>query len=914
MNVRSLFAVAVIILLTTTSLLSKELDTKTLPSRFSATNAGTEFYFSFPPCYEEESGANNSCRVFVASLSKQLITIEVPGRGYRVTKLCQANDVVEFVLGTGAAQPFLKSGKANAPEEQVYQGAAIHVIAQSPIICYGVTRYNYTSDGFLAVPVSALGDEYIVASYPQYTALGSGYQLTSETTISAAYDDTEVTFEMGGNSISETSGGLKPGKTKSFVLQHKGDVLCFSSNGDIQDLSGSRITSTKPVAVVSGNQCANVPAGVYACDYMSEMELPTFTWGTEYHVTPFWGRKNNPVIRIYAKEKDTKVYRDGQEWFTLSGATRKIDEGYADRRSSDGVPRAVVISADKPIYVEELNPGQSDDNVASDPFMLVLSPLQQYQKEIVWCTPGAITSNNNFKSHYVNLIYQLSPNDSIPDDLEFAISVNGQFEWKKVSEQFGSNTGLIFSVPVNDQKYACKQIKLPGDNVYRLRAATPISAYCYGFSNYDSYGMPAGGGLQDLITIDTLKPNPTWTMESNGSVGNGLITDSPDNTTFRSNLGLIYMDNNSSSNYQFSYDSKKEFIAGKTQTTDWNLKVINPDINARAVLVFSDRAGNDTTILVEYKSFGLTIDAKDTIDFGVLKRGQGITMRFYITNTTTAPISLERLELKDNTKGFFVLLLPLPVVIAPSSSSPYVYADFSNNQVGVYIDQIGIGTSNQFAYKNYLKAEIADPVIVASDYDYGTKTVGTRTSSLQIQIKNTGKADLVLMGDDHLTALAGTPFEVKNWPMSYPLLIKRDDSVAVTVDFVPVKEGTFSAKIHFSSDAVLSDSVVELRGSSIMTDVTETEAKPSGILTKLTPQPTSGTATLTLTMPSSQIVSITIINMLGQRVGTIVEYSKLEAGEHTFPIPTEGYSSGNYSISIQPENGEPIIQAMTIVR
>jgi len=564
-------------------------------------NAGTDFYFSFPPCYVEESvGNENSCKVFVASEIEQDITVEVPGKNWTMTKVAVANDVVEFILPVDVAQAFLKQGKEKAPAENIYRQAAVHVFSQSPVIVYGVTRYNYTSDGFLALPVSALGAEYIVASYPQFTATGTGFQLVSETTISAAYDETEVTFEMGGNAQSTTSGGLKPGETRTFMMQ-RGDVLSFASNGDNQDISGSYITSSKPVGVVSGNQCANIPGGVAFCDFISEMEIPTYTWGLEYHVTPFFGRKKNPIIRIYAKEENTTVYRDGVQWLVLPRGNRMIDNGFAERRSDDSVPRSVVISADKPIYVVEYNTGQADDGISSDPFQLVLTPLEQYQNEIVFCTPGAKGGKNNFKKHYVNLIYQVAADSTIPDDLEFAIVNNGQFEWNKVTT-FGENPGQIFGVPVNGATYACKQLILPGDGVYRIRANTPLAAYSYGFSNYDSYGFPAGAAFIDNTVKDTETPLLSVAPKSADGEVTGTVTDYPQDPKLRSNLGLISMGIDANYNYQFSYGKSIAYIAGQSQTTDWSLKVIDKSKDARAVLHFADRSGNDTTILVEYQS------------------------------------------------------------------------------------------------------------------------------------------------------------------------------------------------------------------------------------------------------------------------------------------------------------------------
>ena len=860
---KKLYSLLAAVLVVSTMLISSaragETDVKKLPSLLGANNAGTEFYFSFPPCYEEESaGYMNSCRVFVASGAKQLITLEIPGKAVKMTKLCQANDVVEFVLGTGAAQPFVKPGRSPAPVEQVYTGAAVHVTSAAPIVCYGVTRYNYTSDGFLAVPVSSLGKEYIVSSYPQYTAVGSGYQLVAETTISAAYDETTVYFEMGGTLQSETSGGLKPGKiSQTFNLTHKGDVLCISSNGDLQDISGSRIVASKPVAVVSGNQCANVPAGVYACDYMSEMELPTFTWGKEYHCTPFYGRKKNPVIRIYAKEKNTTVYRDGQQWLNISRSSRQLDYGYVERRSFDGDPKAVVITADKPIYVEEYNPGQTDDNVSSDPFMLILSPFEQYQKEIVWCTPGAITSNNNFKSHYVNLVYQLTPDGAIPDDLEFAISVGGKFEWKKVSARFGGSPGYVFAVPVNGQKYACKQLILPGDNTYRLRAKTPFAAYAYGFSNYDSYGMPTSVALGNLEVKDTVKPRPTFTVKCDGSVEDGSVTDYPDDDASRSNLGLIYMDLDSSTNYEFNYDTKHELIVGTTRTTDWNLKVIDPSKDARAFLVFIDRAGNDSIVVVEYKAFNLTMEPSDYLNYGVMKHDSIQTLNIKMTNTGPTPLNVTQLKLKSGNVGFTIdKSVTLPFVLAPGDSKT-VPITFTNIPDGLYEDQIGVGNECIFFYKTKLTAEIASPEIMVDDHDYGTRGKGTRTIWSQMRVQNVGRVDLIVTGDNHASAITGAHFEPIGWAPQYPIKIAPGQSIVFQVDFAPTAERSYLDTITFSSDAKKSDSISILKGVAVAPGL---QATSYNWLRKRTKPTTPYTATIELENSGTSAVTVQSAN------------------------------------------------------
>ncbi|MFM8281489.1 MAG: hypothetical protein ACKN9Y_07860, partial [Bacteroidota bacterium] len=162
------------------------IDKKKLPSLLAGSNAGNEFYVSFPPVYEEVPGGDNSLRIFVASGVRQEVTVEVKGKGVKLTKVTVPNDVIEFRISPGDGMPYSKPVTSIAPAEKVYQQSAVYIKSRAPIVVYGVARYQYTSDGFLAIPVSAFGTEYVIAAYPQYTAAGSIYDLPSVSNIIAA--------------------------------------------------------------------------------------------------------------------------------------------------------------------------------------------------------------------------------------------------------------------------------------------------------------------------------------------------------------------------------------------------------------------------------------------------------------------------------------------------------------------------------------------------------------------------------------------------------------------------------------------------------------------------------------------------------------------------------------------------------
>ncbi|MEY5131361.1 MAG: hypothetical protein RL734_1428 [Bacteroidota bacterium] len=825
---KSMFRVFMFFLMTI-SALAGDVNIKKLPSLLAGSNAGTEYYLSFPPCYDEESpGGDNSLRIFVASGVRQEVVVEVEGKGYSVSKFTVPNDVIEFRLSPNIGQPYIKDAKQVAPVEQVYQKAAVHVKSKAPIIVYGMTRYQYTSDGFLAIPVSVFGTEYVVASYPQYAAAGSTYELPSLSNIVAAYDDTEITFTMGGTSGSKTTGGLRKGQKATFSM-NKGDVVCFANNGAAGDVAGSLVKSNKPVGVISGNQCANVPSGVYACDYMSEMELPTFTWGKEYHVTPIFGRQKAPVIRIFAKEKDTKVYRDGQDWMRLTLNSRGEGDAFIERRAFDGSLNDLlnqggtpckVVSADKPIYVMLYNPGQTDDNVVSDPFQMVLTPLEQYQKEIVFATPYAKGGTLPFTRQYVNLIYENTSDGAIPDDLEFATVVNGKFTWKKVSVQFGPAPGFKFAVPVRGKTYSMKRLQLSGDGLFRIRSSAPFAAYAYGFSNYDSYGFPTSVALVDLEKQDTLSPNPKWKVLCDGSVvgddGSGIanVTDKPDDTNFRSNLALIYMDLDSSYNYEFDFDKNRTFIAGTTVGTDWSLTVIDPSKDARACIAFVDRAGNDTIIEVKYTALPVDIINKDT-DFGECQIGEQLSKSIDLVNKdTNTTVIVKNINLKNGGQGFTILNTSFPIEIPPGGKVS-LQISFKNMTKGEFRDTLLLQDSCVIVAKGTLKAFIGEPVLNVSNIDFGTIKRGAKVIRSLI-VTNEGDMSLTITG--HTLSKDSTVFRLVNWPVinsKNPLMLRPNENREFEIEFTAVNPLEYNESLVFHSNARTQDSIVELQGNGI---------------------------------------------------------------------------------------------------
>lgn len=560
-------------------------------------NMGREYYFSFPPCYEV-SGVN-TIRLYVASTVRTRVTVEVEGKGLKLQKFTVPNDVIEFTLSPSVAQIFSKPAKDSVPADQVYAQAGIHVFADAPIVVYASSRFDFTSDTFLPLPVEALGKEYIIASMADMSWMYPGLGLPSESVITATKDTTQVTITIGGNAVTKTGGGLKAGQSKTFTL-NRGDVLGIATAMDAKegDLSGTKIVANKPVSVVSGNQCANVPTTMRWCDYIAEMELPTQSWGTSYLIPRNPQRKNSFMMKIFAKEPNTKLYRNGQFWRIIKTAGGIEGTGFIYERVDGGTNNIANLTSDKPISVTIYNPGQEDDGVSSDPFQMIIMPTHAFSKEYMFCTPG-IKGGKGFAVNNALIVYPLTKDKTIPDDLEFGTAQDGEIVWKKLSTMFTPTTGDLYFTGNGEEAYAMKNCFLPSDGVYAIRCSKPVGVYLIGGSNYDSYGMPAGGLIFDKEkSADVQPPVPLFTNTGAPTI-NGTVTDVPNDNAIRSNLSKITLIPGLSENMELKTNDALVYDA---TTADWKVNVTDSSRDAVATLTFTDRAGNDTTLTIRYSS------------------------------------------------------------------------------------------------------------------------------------------------------------------------------------------------------------------------------------------------------------------------------------------------------------------------
>lgn len=182
----------------------------------------------------------------------------------------------------------------------------------------GIPCESYSNDASLLLPSTAMTGNYRVAGIHGATAVNptNGTRvdvLGAYFAVTGTADGTNVTVKvaaggsvLGGGSIAATG----PGGILTFKLD-AGDVAeIVSDKGSSQDLSGSQVAADKPVQVLAGISCINIPADKPSCDHVEESVLPAETLGKHYVVTQPTGPNGVAVghdVRIFGNVDGTKL-------------------------------------------------------------------------------------------------------------------------------------------------------------------------------------------------------------------------------------------------------------------------------------------------------------------------------------------------------------------------------------------------------------------------------------------------------------------------------------------------------------------------------------------------------------------------------------------------------------------------------
>ncbi|CAG2248436.1 unnamed protein product [Mytilus edulis] len=178
----------------------------------------------------------------------------------------------------------------------------VYVNASVPIVLYAFSLYPYASDGYLAIPRKLLSKNYIVPSFSVFKHRSVSKSVIG--IVSTANVTTHVQIKLNLRNDTTLSFNSVEYNNTDIVSVNLTELETLQISHDF-DLSGSIITSSHPVGVVSGNICNSITH--YYCNLFTEMILPTNQLDKTFIVPTIEGRHSR-VVRIWSLTRHNYKY------------------------------------------------------------------------------------------------------------------------------------------------------------------------------------------------------------------------------------------------------------------------------------------------------------------------------------------------------------------------------------------------------------------------------------------------------------------------------------------------------------------------------------------------------------------------------------------------------------------------------
>jgi len=258
--------------------------------------------------------------------------------------------------------------------------SAFHVTTDVPVSAYQISPYGGGQGGVTAasllLPASAWDTSYIAVNAAP-AALGN-----PSLNIIAREDGTVATIlpavdVQGGNGVP-----TGPARQPLAIALRKGQHAQISQ---MSELTGSIITANKPIGVMAGHSCMELPAGTSYCDHAEQMLPPARALAHRYV---------GAMYRPRVAAETTSFWRlvgavDGTQltWSTDLGGPATLNKGEAVMFET-GTPFVVSSQdADHPFLLFSYMTLSSQDGYGDPDFVLVVSPEQYLEQYVFFADP-----------------------------------------------------------------------------------------------------------------------------------------------------------------------------------------------------------------------------------------------------------------------------------------------------------------------------------------------------------------------------------------------------------------------------------------------------------------------------------------------------------------------------------------------
>jgi gliding motility-associated-like protein len=405
------------------------------------TTEGTDFWFGF---MENHDVFDIRLEIYISAGTSTQGTVTIPLLDWSEEFTVEVNATTLITVPTDLAMA-LGSG--------VIATMGIHVESEDQISVFALNSRDRSADASVILPTPALGRTYYASSY-----VGTQPSRFSELLIVAAYDGTQVEITP----TQATTDGHAAG-VPYIVTLNSGELIQVQSDNDLTGTKMQAAQNCLPFAAFSGNEWTNVGGCGMAMDHLYEQMFPVGAWGQEFVTVPYRTRLGGDEFKIVASIDNTVIEITGEPSITLN-------EGQFATILLDG---PTFITADNPIQIAQYSRSESCDNRLGDPFMILLSPIEQSLKKITYNAPNVTAIEN----YYTNIITTTNSIDEL------------YFDGELISDEF-----VVFD---DNAEYSYTQLLIDRGN-HTIESASGFTAYVYGFGEIESFGYATGAKLDNL--------------------------------------------------------------------------------------------------------------------------------------------------------------------------------------------------------------------------------------------------------------------------------------------------------------------------------------------------------------------------------------------------------------------------------
>lgn len=413
------------------------------------TTEGTDFWFGF---MDNSQPDFVTLEVYVSAKEDALITLSNVANGLNLTGNVPANSSVAIPVPTS----FM-------PQSEGKFNFALHLTSDVDVSVYTLNKRTFSADAAVILPTNVLGEEYLVMAHREAPGDGQPGHLESEMLIVATENNTTIEVKPSVQTFS----GWGANTTQTITL-NAGQTYQIKAE---QDLTGTEVkvigtgTTCSPIAVFGGNKFTNIGGCGGNRDHLIEQMFPISTWGREFLYVPYQTRIGGDYVKIMAAEDGTQV--------TISGFGGPISLNAGETHIIKALPGVREISSDKPLQIGQFSRSQACDGVPSDPFMIMLSPLEQRVREVTF---DAFVVDE-IDQYYLTLV---AANDGFSDIILDGVNISSEFTVR--------GAGAFASLNI-------------ARGTHKIIAPDGVIAYVYGYGQSESFGYSAGVNLADLSLL-----------------------------------------------------------------------------------------------------------------------------------------------------------------------------------------------------------------------------------------------------------------------------------------------------------------------------------------------------------------------------------------------------------------------------